>query len=156
MTHSTTQPNLHPVDDSPLVVTRKPVAHLVDRDNDGKPDTYVYDLNHDGNPDVEHRLHDRRTFVTVQRAMPWEAPSSITLFTDGEDGVPLRVTFRVKPVSALCFEVNACAPVPTCPELHGMLSLGVVWDADREHRDELEAARCFWHANGGVGGFERL
>lgn len=149
MTLSTTQPNVQPIDDSPTVKVRKPVVRAEDRDGDGKADVYAYDFNGDAVTDAEHRLHDRRTFVMVQRVMPWPAPPSLTLHTGASGETPLRVTFRIGRISELLYEINGN------PSLHGMESLGLVWTADREHADELQAAQHFWMANGGVGGFTR-
>lgn len=155
MTTSTTQPNIIPIDDSPLVAPRKPVAVAIDRDNDGKPESIGYDLNGDGANEIEHRFADRRTFVTISRVLPWEPAPSVTRYTGAPEDVPLRVTFKIKRIGELTFELNG-VPVVACVASHGMMSLGLLWTADREHRDEVDAAAAFYLANGGVGAFERV
>lgn len=144
-----------PIDDSPLVQPRAPRITVEDRDSDGTPDVFLYDFNGDGAADVEHRIIDRKTFVTVQRSMPWQPSPTFTHYTGADGEIPLRVTFRVRRVAELMFEINGI-PVPACLESHGMESIGCIWTFDRERDNEVEAARHFWCMNGGVGGFERL
>jgi hypothetical protein len=142
------------IDDSPLVKARAPRVTLIDSDGNGEPDVHAYDVNHDGVIDIEHHVADRRTVVYVPSPPPWEAPPTLTSFTGEPNEVSLRVCFRICRIGDTAYELNG-SPTPTCIASHGMLSLNLLWNAEREHRDEVQAAQAFWLTRGGIGGFER-
>lgn len=141
------------IDDSPLVQLRAPRVSFIDRDSDGTPDVYLFDVNGDDVPDIEHHVADRRTVVLLQRQVPWEPAPTVTAYTGEADEVPLRVCFRVKRIGELAWELNG-VPMSTC--VASMLSMGLVWTAERERRNEVDAARLFLLMNGGAGLYERI